>query len=200
MTLRVCALAIAGIVAGACAPSTTIDQAWIAPTARQQPPLRRVVTLFISENMTLRHSGEDELARELAKKGVQATPAYMVFGDGAQNVRDVEPLKARLRELGYDGVVTMRIIDREQQIGSVPSTFDAYWGVWGPGYWRATYWPGYVYSETIYRVEAAAYSLRTGQLVWSAITKTTDPSSARQLVDDTTEIVAGQLTRQGLAG
>jgi hypothetical protein len=200
MTVRVCVIALAGIAAGACAPSTTIDQAWMAPTARQQPPLQRVVTMFISENMTLCHSGEDELARELAKRGVRATPAYMIFSDGAQNVRDVEPLKARLRQLGYDGVVTMRVVDREQQIGSVAGTFDGYWGYWGPGYWGGAYWPGYVYSETIYRVEAAAYSLRTGQLVWSAITRTTDPSSAHQLVDDTTEIVAGQLTRNGLAG
>lgn len=196
---KLIAVALAGVTAVACAPSTTIDQVWTSPTARSQPPLRRVVTVFISNDTTMRHRGEDRLARELARMGVEATPGYAVLGDGPQNMMDLESLKSKLRALGYDGVVTLRVVDREQDIESVPGTFHGYWGYWGTGYWGSS-WPGYVYTETIYRLEAAAFDLRTGRLVWSATTETVDPESGRELVDETTEIVAGQLTLQGLAG
>ena len=46
----------------------------------------------------------------------------------------------------------------------------------------------------------AAYSLTTNQLVWSALTKTVDPDSARKLLGDTSKVVASQLTKHGLAG
>lgn len=185
---------LVGVLGVACAPSTTIDQEWVSPTARTQPPLRRVVTVFISNDITMRHAAEDELARDLALYGMQATPGYAVLGDGPTSATDLEGLKAKLRGLGYDGVVVMRVLDREQDIEAVPATFDNYWGYWGTGYW-GTGWPGYVYTETIYRLEAAAYSLRTGQLVWSATTETVDPSSSRELINETTGLVAGQLSR-----
>jgi hypothetical protein len=156
--------------------------------------------MMISDNVTLRHSAEDQLARDLIKTGVSATPAYAVFGDGANQAEDVDALKAQLAQRGFDGIVTMRIVDREQRLDSVPATFDAYWGYWGPGYYGGYYWPGYAYTETIYRIESAAYSLRSGQLLWSALTKTVDPSSSREMVDTTTSIVAEQLTKRGLAG
>jgi hypothetical protein len=192
---------LAMVVGSACAPTTTFDQVWTSPVAQTEAPLERVVTVFISDNTTMRHSGEDRLAVELAQKGVQATPAYRIFGDGATDMKDLESMKTRLRSMGYDGIVTMRIVEREEDIEAVPSTFDGYWGYWGYGYWGGPmYSPGYLYTETIYRLETAAYSLKTGALVWSALTKTVDPESAHDLVNETTEVVAGQLARQGLAG
>jgi hypothetical protein len=70
---RAIALAIA-IFAGACAPSTTIDQVWTSPRAHAEAPFRKVVTIFIANNLTMRHAGEDRLAQDLANQGVAATP------------------------------------------------------------------------------------------------------------------------------
>lgn len=186
------------LLLGACYASTTVDQVWTTPV-RAEPPMQRVVTIMISPNVTMRRASEDRLAIDLAKQGVQATPGYQVFQDGATDVQQLEPMKAHLKELGYDGVVTMRIVEREQQLETAPATFDGYWGYWGPGYWGG-YSGGYVYTETIYRVESAAYSLRNGQLLWTALTKTVDPSSSHDLVKETTKIIASQLTERGLAG
>lgn len=188
----------AGMVAACAGPQTTLDNEWMSPAARQQPPLKKVATIFLSPNQTMRHSGEDQLARDLYQTGVQATPGYMIFGDNPQDL-DLESMKAKLRQMGYDGVVTLRVVDRQQDVESVPATFDYYWGYWGPSYY-GTYWPGYTYTETVYRLEAAAYSLRTGQLVWSGLTKTVDPSSAHDLVGQTSEVVASQLVKRGLSG
>jgi hypothetical protein len=196
--------AVAAALGLSCAgPSTTVDAVWTSPTARAQPRLQKVVTIFLSENLTMRHAGEDRLARDLAMTGVQATPGYKIFGDRAQDKGDIEAMKTQLRSMGYDGVVTMRIVDREQTVESTPSSFDTYWGYWGHGYYGGGYgygWPGYVYTETTYRLEAAAYSLNTGELVWSQLTSTVDPDDMDELIEDTTEVIAGDLRRRGLSG
>jgi hypothetical protein len=184
------------LVLAACAPTTTIEQAWTTPTA--QAPMHNVVTLFVSNNQTMRHAGEDKLAMDLAQRGVRATPGYQVLGDQFQGGADAA--KAQLQTMGYDGVVTMRIVDREKQIDYAPGTFDGYWGTWG-GYWGPYAGYGsYAYTYDIYRLETAAYSLKTNQLLWSVLTKSVDPSSARKLLDSTSKIVAGDLTARGLAG
>jgi hypothetical protein len=161
-----------------------------------QPPLRKVVTWFSGDSVTMRHAAEDRLATALITQGVSATPGYAVLGDRPM---DLDTVKANLRQQGYDGIVTMRIIDREYQIETTPSTIDGYWGYWPyPAYgWG---YSGYTYTTTIYRVETAAYALTNDRLVWSAITKTVDPSNSGDLIGKTSKIVASRLTHSGLAG
>lgn len=73
------AIAIATFTLGACAgSSTTIEQSWTAPNARNAP-FRKVVSLFLSRDGAMRRAAEDKMARELAARGVQATPAYQVL-------------------------------------------------------------------------------------------------------------------------
>lgn len=189
------ATVLVALFAACAGPQTTIDQSWTSPQAQSEPPLQKVVTIFVSDNVTMRHSGEDRLALELRARGVEATPGYQIFRNGAAKVGDLDSMKQQLRQLGYDGVVVMRVIDREQQIEAVPGTFDGYWGYWGPGYWGGWgYGDGYLYTETIYRLETAAYSLDDGQLLWSAVTSTVDPSNSRELLKETTSLVATRLT------
>jgi hypothetical protein len=188
-------LAVVGVLltSGACGSNTKIDQAWTAPQA-QVRPLQKVVTVFISDDVTLRHNGEDQLTRDLTARGVAATPAYAILGDA--KIADVQAVKARLRARGFDGVVTMRVIDHDTQVESAPATFDGDWGYWsgaGPHY-------GDVYVATVYRLETAMYSLETGRLIWSARTRTVDPDTAGQLLRETTKVIASEVTQRGLAG
>jgi hypothetical protein len=194
--LAAIAIASAGLAAFACGPSTKVEQTWTSPTARTQP-LQKVVTVLFSDNATIRRTAEDRLARDLRAKGVEATPAYAILRD--DEMADREKMKAKLLGMGYDGMVTMRVVDRYQELEYMPSTFDGYWGhsysyFHSPGY----YSPGYAYTETVVRVETSAYSLRTNQLVWSALTKTTG-EEADELIEDTSQVIATQLTKRGLA-
>lgn len=196
-------LALVGLVLAACAgPQTSVELAWTAPNA-QDMPLHRVVTLFVSRDVALRRPAEDEMARQLAMRGVEATPAYQLLT--RDDLSTLNAAKAKLRAQGYDGIVTMRIVGREQTLNYVPQSFDAYW-TWAspyfgwPGYYAPGYYaPGYVYTTTIVRMETEAYSLSDDSLVWAALSKTTDPNNARELIHDVTKTVATRLTEQGLA-
>jgi hypothetical protein len=195
--LAAAAAAIAGLTLAACAASTTIEQTWTTPSAAGQPPLQKVVTVFSSENVTIRRGGEDQLARDLRAKGVDAMPSYAVLREGEKP--DSDAVKSKLLAMGYDGIVTMRIVERYQELEYMPPTFDGYWGYAYPYFYSPGFYsPGYAYTETIVRVETSAYSLRTNQLVWSALTKTRG-DEADKLIDDTSRVIARQLTRRGLA-
>lgn len=196
-----------GVVA--CGPSTTLEAGWTTPSARATPPMTRVVTVFISDSMSIRRSAEEHLARELAKKGVAATPSYAVLTDDETHAlanlgRDQTPIgeatKQRLMSLGFDGIITMRIVDREKDL-HYGSYGYAGWGYWGSPYWGYWDYPGnYAYTETTYRMETTAYSLRANQLVWAGLVRSVDPDTAHQLIDESSRVVAGQLAKRKLAG
>jgi hypothetical protein len=190
--------AIAGLTLAACAASTTLEQTWTTPTVANQPPLQKVVTVFSSDNVTIRRSGEDQLARDLRAKGVDAMPSYAVLRESEKPESDA--VKSKLLAMGYDGIVTMRIVERYQELEYMPSSFGGYWGYGYPYFYYSPgfYSPGYAYTETVVRVETNAYSLRTNQLVWSGLTKTRG-DEADKLIDDTSRVIARQLTRRGLA-
>src|SRR5215468_2229596 len=77
--LGVLRLALVGLALAACAgPHTSVELAWTAPNA-ESAQLHRVVTLFVSRDVALRRPAEDEMARQLAERGVEATPAYAVL-------------------------------------------------------------------------------------------------------------------------
>jgi hypothetical protein len=127
------------------------------------------------------------LAAQLRRHGVRAVPAYQVLSDTV--LGDQDRIVMTLRDEGFDGLVTMRLVDAHQQLAYYPG-FDTYWG----GAW------GSVVPETIVRVEINAYSLATKQLVWSAMSKSVDPDSANQLVSDVTTVASDRLARDRIIG
>lgn len=181
------AIAIGLLLAACAGPSTTIEQSWRAPDA-QLGGLRNVVTMAVTSDGTLRRSTEDQMAAKLAAAGIRATPMYAVLGDAERQNRD--QAKAKLRAMGYDGVIALRLVSRDQELEYVPGSFDYYWGM--------TYDPGYLYSETVVRIETSAYSLEDNRLVWSAISRTVDPDSIREGIDEVTALAASQLQKQGV--
>src|SRR5262245_34098261 len=84
--IRIFAITMFALVVGACAASTTVEQTWTSRSVYQDVPLKNVVTVFVSENETIRRSGERRLALDLVARGVEATPAYAILGD--QTPRD----------------------------------------------------------------------------------------------------------------
>lgn len=179
--------AIVALVVAACGSATKVEKTWRAPPVAGAQPMSNVVTLFTSEepDVSVRRNAEDQLARQLISRGLRATPSYMILGE--RDITDLPAARAQLRSMGYDGVVTMRIVDREQELDYAPS---GYWGgTWGYPYYSG----GYAFLETTYRVETVAYSLANDQIVWSALVRTTDPEDTGDLIEDTSEAVAGEL-------
>jgi hypothetical protein len=186
-TLVLCAALGLGIAA--CESSTTIEQAWRAP---QQPAtgLRNVVTVYLAPDGAMRRSVEDAMAQRLARIGVHAVPAYTVLADN--DLRDRERIRTTLAGRGYDGIVALRLVSRGTEFENVPGTFDGYWGMAWPG----VYGDWYVRAETVVRVETSVYDLTNSKLLWSGLSKTLDPATTSEAIDDVTKVVAKALDKQ----
>jgi len=188
-------LAAAGIVAAAagCA-STRITSAWQDPALRDVP-FRKVLVVFQNPDAALRRIVEDEMARDIPG----SVPAYQVIRD--EELRDIPKVKARVRELGFDSSVIMRVagVERERtyvpgQVLSVPGYYRGLWGYWGYG-WTAAYDPGYLRNDRIVRIATNVYAVQADKLVWASESETFNPASVRGAVAEVVQVTAKATAR-----
>ena len=188
MSRLMLSLVVLAAVAGC--STASIEARWRAPNA---PALTNVVTLSPAPDGVRRRSIEDRLAHQLQQQGVRAVPGYSVLTDQERGNRDV--MIAKLQADGFDGIVTMRLVDAHQRLAYYPA-FDMYWGyAWGP-YWGG----GAVVPETVLRIEVNAYALPTKQLVWSALSQSVDPNSSAQAVRDVSKLVSTRMSHDHVIG
>jgi hypothetical protein len=179
----------AGLALAACA-STSIVNSWKAPEAG---PLRfnKVLALAIVQNESIRSLAEDALQHDL--RGVQAVQGYKVFG--AAELADLERMKERLRQNDFDGVIALRLVSSQQEVGwtatSVP--LESFWG-----YYDSAYPPAEMQVDTIVRVEIKIYSITEDKLMWSGVSESFNPKDAQQLVSAIVAAAGKELRRQGL--
>jgi hypothetical protein len=73
------------------------------------------------------------------------------------------------------------------------ATFDGYYD-----YGAAVYAPGYVQTDTIVHAVSNLYSLEQNKLIWSGTSRTFDPASATQFMNDVSKAVAQSLQKNRL--
>ena len=196
---RICrlhtSLAVAFLLAACASNSTELVNAWKDPTLSTRH-FNKVLAVFISKEEGLRRAAEDELARKLGN----AVPAYSVFPDSL--LTDRSKAKAWVKQAGFDGAVIMRpvSVDRETtyvpgQTYVVPAPYSSMWGYWGTG-WSYAYDPGYVQQDQVVSVEGNVYSVADGKLIWASRTKTYNPESVRQLVNEIVDVTVAEMKRQ----
>jgi hypothetical protein len=183
------------LLIGACAPNTEVVNSWKAPDAGPTQ-FKKVLAVFISKDVGMRRSGEDELVKKLKN----AVASYTVLPDSV--VSDRGKAKAWVEGQGYDGLVILRPLAVNQettyvpgQAYVVPSHYGSAWGYWGTG-WGYAYDPGYVKQDQVVTVDANVYSVADGKLLWASHTKTYNPESVKNLVSDIVDQTAVAMKRE----
>ncbi len=208
------ALAIGLLIATTgCATGSNFTSTWKAPDAQ---PLRfagkKVAALIISKDESVRRGAEDELSYHLTKRGAKGIPSYaLVPTEGAQ---DKEKAKAAFEKAGIAGVVSMRVVGKDQELNYQPGSawaspwggayYGSFWGGAGGGYyawgWGGVYDPGYLRTDTIVTVETLVYSLEQDKLIWAGMSRTSNPEHASDLIRDLVDKAAQEMRKQGLIG
>jgi hypothetical protein len=175
------AAALALLAAG-CA-STRLTAVWQDP-AFEDATFHKVLVVFQNADAGLRRMAEDEMARDIPN----SVPAYRALSDA--ELRDVDRVKARVRELGFDSSVVMRVVGVEHQrtyvppeVYTVPGYYRGFWGYWGYG-WTTVYEPGYLRHDRIVRIATNVYSVPLDKLVWASESETFNPASLRGAVSE----------------
>jgi len=189
-------------VASAAAASAKFMHTWKAPGAEQIGYAgKKVVGLIVSDDMSLRMSAEEALARELTAKGVQGLAAYRVIPK--EETRDPNTAKGWFERAGAAGVVVMRLVDLSKETEPsvvVWQTAPYYGSLWSyyPYAWGATFNLGPARTDVKVVVETLVFDVGGNRLLWAGTSESSNPKDAQALVKTLVNSAADQMKKDGL--
>jgi hypothetical protein len=162
---------------------------------------KKVAALVISQDDSLRVSGEEALVRELTARGLQSVATYRIAPK--EELQSGDRAKVWFEKASVEGVVAMRPVSREKRTTYNPGTwtnpyYSTLWGYYGYG-WGSVYIPGSVDRNTVVVVETTIYSVPRNQLLWAAVSETKNPKDLQQFVEDLVKEAVKELHKLGLA-
>ena len=201
MRRLVITLVLAALFVGAVAAKAKFTSTWKAPGAQGVSFAgKKVVGLIVHDDMNLRMSAEEALARELTNRGLQGVAAYKLIPK--EEIRDPKLVKAWFERSGAAGVVMMRLIDLTKE--KIPSTVvwqsATYYDLWSyyPYSWGAVYEIVPARTEIKFIVETIIFDVAAGHMVWAGTSESTNPKGAQALVKDIVEAAGAEMKKDGL--
>ncbi|WP_194778322.1 hypothetical protein [Pararhodonellum marinum] len=194
------------IIVLSCSTTSTIIGSWKSPEANQSGYKNLFVKALIDDNFIVRQTIEDDLDQILIKNGIQATSNLNEVKQGLVLTEDTkEQVIDEIQKSGKDGILTISVIDQTSETRYVPGTtyynpmmyggyarFGGYYSMYAP----MNYSPGYYDTDKNYYVEINLYDSETRTLVWSAQSKTTNPTSIEKDARQFSESVVNQMVKE----
>jgi hypothetical protein len=161
---------------------------------------RKVAALVITDDDSLRVSGEEALVRELTGRGLQMVASYRILPK--EELKKPDAAKGWYERSGVEGVVAVRPISADKVKTYTPGTwtnpyYGTLWGYYGYG-WGNVYIPGSSREETVVVVETLVFSVSLNQLLWAGVSETRNPKQLQQFVTDLVSATAKEMEKQGL--
>jgi hypothetical protein len=162
---------------------------------------RKVVGLIVSNDMALRQSTEEALARELTAKGVRGIPAYQMIP--MEEIRDKDRAKAWFERTDTAGVVLMRLVDMTKETRPTVIAWESapyYGSLWGyyPYAWGVTFDLTPNKTTVTVAVETLVFDVKGNKLLWAGTSQTSDAKDAQDLVKKLVNAAAEQMQKDGL--
>ena len=189
--------------------TNSVKQTWKSPSY-QEGPLKKVAVIGVDERGMVRKGFENRFVRDLHVHGQEAmvTCELMALPDIKA---DKEAAAARLRGAGADSVLIVRLADQvtyDTQVRANPAMFvgtvtgmDSSYG-WYDYYSVAFTEMGTVWSSSkqLAYLDVSLYSLKSGQRVWSALTKATlkEDTDRLEVVDALVSKVVAAMRKDGV--
>jgi len=189
-------LSIAFFIFSSCS-STKLVSSWRSPDATVDVnKLQKVWVMCLVKDESTRRVAEDELAKR--QPGV-FFPTYNEYPSSAMKA-DPEKINTSISQSGYDGIVIMRLVSKEQATSYVPGSSPAYYGGWHGYYGYASpyyYDPGYYRTDQYYTVETNVYSIKQDKLLWTGMTETVNPGSVETTIREIADAINFQMKKEG---
>jgi hypothetical protein len=162
---------------------------------------KKVAALVITQDDSLRVSGEEALVRELTARGLQSIATYRIVPK--EELKNPDHAKGWFEKSSVDGVVAMRPVSKDKRTTYNPGVwmnpyYSTLWGYYGYG-WGSLYIPGSYEEDTVVVVETTIYSVPLNKLLWAAVSETKNPKDLQRFVQDLVKESVKALHEQGLA-
>ena len=137
------ATTIAAVAVLSAAPKFT--SMWKSPDAASVTFAgKKVAALVITQDDSLRVSGEEALVRELTARGLQSVATYRIAPK--EELKNPDHAKGWFEKASVDGVVAMRPVSKDKRTTYNPGVwmnpyYSTFWGYYGYG-WGSLYIPG----------------------------------------------------------
>ena len=162
---------------------------------------KKVAALVITQDDSLRVSGEESLVGELTARGLQAVATYRIAP--TEELQSAERARGWFDKAGVEGVIALRPVSSDTRISYNDSlwlspSYHTFWGYYGYGYSSAVV-IGSVDRDTVITVETLIFSVARNQLLWAAVSETRNPKTLQRFVADLVKESVKELHKQGLA-
>lgn len=189
-----CVIALAMVGCG----STEIRDSWLSPEATSTSfQFKKLLAMAIVDDIVTRRVAEDQLAQVIER--AEVVPSYTILTQA--DLQNPERAQEKIQEAGFDGAVTLRVVNVDKTVtyvpGRYPAVYSSFWGYYGYA-WPAAYEPGYMRADTVAAIETNIYALNPEMLLWSGSSETFNPATVREVVDDIARAVGAELMKQGL--
>ncbi|WP_114782712.1 DUF4136 domain-containing protein [Botryobacter ruber] len=203
-----CILAL--VFVASCSPTTQITGTWKNPKATGQQ-YNRVLVAALTDNVKARQVVEGDLQAQLQQRGVHVTKSIDLFPPTVMresNAADV--ILDKVKGADFDAILTAAVVEEETETRYVPGsmygpyapvsrfgwygTFRGYYSYWYPTF----YDPGYYREDKIYFLETNLYDADTENLLWSAQSRSYNPSVNREFSEDFARLTVTRMRQDGL--
>lgn len=189
--------------------SSRVTTSWVSNDAATLKHFNKILVmgLLSNKNRSSNVSMENSLVAALQSRGIQAVASTDVYGPRAFDKMNEEEAMNKMDKSGIDGVITITMIDknkRQQYVDNYiggPYSWWGYYSFWSPYMWGGwgPWGPGYVRNYSSYTFETNLYNLNSSkQMIYSAHSETTDPSSAATLGKDYAKSIVEDMAKKGL--
>jgi len=166
----------------------------------------RVLVLGMSAKPGIRADFEDALSHLVTQTGVEAVPGNTILLRPEDTQLNLDYLKSQIKEFKIDAVIVSRLVKVDKNVTYVPGEPLMPYPYYGSfyGYYRAIYpviySPDYLREDTTVRVETNVYSVASGegQLLWTGVSDTFNPSSAKKVIDGLSKLIVKELQKETL--
>ena len=180
--------------------STSIVSSWREPNKELKiNELNKVLVVALFKNETSSHNAEDDMVGYLNGKGV-VSYSYLNSNFNKQNE---EAIRSLIKKDGFDGAITMRLIDVDKETnysrGAI-SAYPAYYQTFSGYYYRNwNYYtePGYYSTTKTYTVETNIYSIKEDKIIWTGLTESTNPKGVDKMTQEIAKVVYKKMVKEG---
>lgn len=190
-TLWLLALAVVG--AAGCS-TTQLGSVWADPNYTGGA-FRKLMIIGLGATEGGRAEFENSVADAFLTHGVVAVSSTGYFASSEDMTRD--QVRGWVERDDYQGVLVSRLVDVNRQQYVVAPTYTDLWGYWGY-YGSVMTSPGYVAEQTTLRITTDLFNASSGKVVYTAESKTFDPSSRGEAIRELTALLTKDLTKRGL--
>jgi hypothetical protein len=180
---------------------------WFNPKYGGQT-FHKVLVIGVAQDLEVRADFEDGMAAQIARPGMETIAGNQILlRPDPHATPDLDALRAQIRDNHIDAVVVSRLLKIDKKVTHVPSStyvapfpyYYSFYGYLGAAY-PVIYDPGYTSVDTTVRVETNVYATSTqdGDLVWTGISDSFNPKSAKKVADALLKEVPKQMEKDGL--